>query len=410
MEQIGQYAVTLYQNNKHMEEQRLWNRNYNKVMVTNFCLYFAFYITMPLLPLYLSEHFGATKDTIGAVLAGYTITALLVRPFSGYVVDSFNRKKVLLLCLAANCLFMGSYLIAGSLFLFTVFRTLHGGPFGACTVANSTVAIDVLHPSRRNEGIGFYGLSNNIATAIAPSIGIFIYQQTQCFEWLFWIALVISLTGLIADSLVEIPLKEIVKNKEKISLDRFFLTNGWLIGVNVVLVGFCYGVISNYLAIYGKEMLGITNGTGTFFLILSSGLIASRLIGNRTLKKGLIARNCGLGLMLSSIGYGTFVFVQNPIGYYGSALLIGLGNGHLWPAFQNMMIGVAHHNERGTANSTLLTSWDLGIGFGVLSGGFIAEHIGYHHAFLVMFLMHCLATLLFYTGTKNFFEKRKLAQ
>lgn len=393
-----------------MDNEKLWNSNYNKVMVTNFCLYFAFYITMPLLPLYLSEHFGATKDTIGLVLAGYTITALLIRPFSGYMVDSFNRKKVLLLCLSTNCLFMGSYLIAGSLFLFTLFRTLHGGPFGACTVANSTVAIDVLPSSRRNEGIGFYGLSNNIATAIAPSIGIFIYQQTGCFEWLFWIAFAVSVIGLIADAKVDVPIKEIVKNKSKVSLDRFLLTRGWMIGINVVLVGLCYGVLSNYLAIYGKEMLGITNGTGTYFLILSSGLIASRLLGNRTLKKGLITHNCGLGLLLSTLGYGLFVFCQNPIGYYISALLIGLGNGHLWPAFQNMMIGVAHHNERGTANSTLLTSWDLGIGIGVLVGGFVAEHIDYHHAFLVMFASHSIAAMLFYTKTKGFFRERKLSE
>ena len=391
-----------------MDKAVLWNKNYNKAMVTNFCLYFAFYITMPLLPLYLSEHFGATKDTIGLVLAGYTVTALLFRPFSGYMVDSFNRKKVLLLCLAANCLFMGSYLVAGSLFLFTLFRTLHGGPFGACTVANSTVAIDVLPPSRRNEGIGFYGLSNNIATAIAPGIGIFIYQQTDSFEWLFLIALGVSIVGLAADAMVDVPLKEIVKNKAKISLDRFLLTRGWMIGANVALVGFCYGVLSNYLAIYGKEKLGITNGTGTYFLILSSGLIASRLLGNRTLKKGLITHNCGLGLLLSSLGYGLFVFCQHPAGYYISALLIGLGNGHLWPAFQNMMIGVAHHNERGTANSTLLTAWDLGIGFGVLVGGFVAEHTDYHQAFVVMFAIHCLAALLFYAKTKKFFRGRKL--
>ncbi len=393
-----------------MDNEKLWNSNYNKVMVTNFCLYFAFYITMPLLPLYLNEHFGATKDTIGLVLAGYTITALLIRPFSGYMVDSFNRKKVLLLCLSANCLFMGSYLIAGSLFLFTLFRTLHGGPFGACTVANSTVAIDVLPSSRRNEGIGFYGLSNNIATAIAPSIGIFIYQQTGCFEWLFWIAFAVSVIGLIADAKVDVPIKEIVKNKSKVSLDRFLLTRGWMIGINVVLVGLCYGVLSNYLAIYGKEMLGITNGTGTYFLILSSGLIASRLLGNRTLKKGLITHNCGLGLLLSTLGYGLFVFCQNSVGYYISALLIGLGNGHLWPAFQNMMIGVAHHNERGTANSTLLTSWDLGIGIGVLVGGFVAEHIDYHHAFLVMFASHSIAAMLFYAKTKGFFRERKLSE
>ena len=155
-----------------MTQDRLWNRNYCKVMAANFSLFFAFYVLTPLLPLYLSEHFGATKDVIGMVLSGYTITALLVRPFSGYVVDTFPRKKVLLICFTAFAIFFAGYLAASTLLLFLIVRTLHGGPFGALTVANSTVAIDVLPSSRRTEGIGYYGLSNNLAMAIAPTIGI----------------------------------------------------------------------------------------------------------------------------------------------------------------------------------------------------------------------------------------------
>ena len=84
-----------------MGEERLWNKNYCKVMTANFTLFFAFYLLTPLLPLYLSETFGATKDMIGLVLSGYTITALLFRPFSGYMVDSFPRKKVLMVCFGA---------------------------------------------------------------------------------------------------------------------------------------------------------------------------------------------------------------------------------------------------------------------------------------------------------------------
>ena len=49
-------------------KEKLWNANYVKVMTTNFLLYFAFYLLTPLLPLYLSETFGATKDTSGIVL------------------------------------------------------------------------------------------------------------------------------------------------------------------------------------------------------------------------------------------------------------------------------------------------------------------------------------------------------
>ena len=73
-----------------MTEQRekLWNSNYVKVMTANFSLFFAFYLLTPLLPLYLSETFHATKDVIGIVLSGYTITALIFRPFSGFFVES----------------------------------------------------------------------------------------------------------------------------------------------------------------------------------------------------------------------------------------------------------------------------------------------------------------------------------
>nr|MBP7473560.1 MFS transporter [Prevotella sp.] len=107
-------------------KEKLWNRNYIKVMMSNFMIYFAFYILTPLLPIYLSEKFGATKDIIGIVLSGYTIAALVIRPLSGYIVDSFSRKKVLILSFFFFFIFFGGYIAAGSIILFAVFRTIHG--------------------------------------------------------------------------------------------------------------------------------------------------------------------------------------------------------------------------------------------------------------------------------------------
>ncbi|MBQ2589851.1 MAG: MFS transporter, partial [Prevotella sp.] len=349
-----------------MKQDRLWNANYLKVMATNFTMSFAFFLLTPLLPLYLSENFGASKDMIGLVLSGYTITALLIRPFSGFLVDSFPRKKVLLISLFLYFLLFGGYLLAGTLVLFAIVRTMHGGPFGASTVANSTVAIDVLPSSRRNEGIGFYGLSNNLATAIAPTIGVFIYKYVHDFDLLFWIAFIVAGVGFFVDSTIKMPQKQVMKDKKALSLDRFFLLKGWMLGVNMIFFGICYGVLSNYLAIYGKEILGITGGTGAYFMLLSIGLILSRLQGAKALRKGKLVQNAAEGIVISTIGYTLFIACPYEIGYYASALLIGLGNGHLWPAFLNMIIGLAKNNERGTANSTLLTSWDIGIGLGVL--------------------------------------------
>ena len=405
-----------------MEEKKsLWNRNYCKVMAANFALFFAFYVLTPLLPLYLSEHFGATKDVIGLVLSGYTITALLFRPFSGYFVDSFPRKTVLMICFAAFSIFFAGYLAASTLLLFTVVRTLHGGPFGALTVANSTVAIDVLPSSRRTEGIGYYGMSNNLAMAIAPTIGIFIYRWTASFELLFWIALIVACMGWAVDATVDVPTKEIQRNKSKLSLDRFFLLRGWLLGVNMVAFGFCFGVLSNYLAIYGKEQLGITGGTGTYFMLCSIGLMLSRLQGGRALRQGRLTHNAGTGMCISLIGYTLFILVPTLsdlchlssdifrfAGYYGSALLIGLGNGHMWPAFQNMTINVAGNNQRGTANSTILISWDIGMGLGILLGGIVAELLGYSAAFWTVVFVNALGVSLYFLLTKAFFLRRNL--
>ena len=380
-------------------------------MAANFTLFFAFYVLTPLLPLYLSEHFGATKDVIGLVLSGYTITALLFRPFSGYVVDSFPRKTVLMISFGAFAIFFAGYLAASTLLLFMIVRTLHGGPFGALTVANSTVAIDVLPSSRRTEGIGYYGLSNNLAMALAPTIGIFIYRYSHSFELLFWLALIVACAGWLVDSTVKIERKEkSEKRKENspLSWDRFFLIRGWLLGANMVAFGFSFGVLSNYLAIYGKEVMGITGGTGAYFMLCSVGLILSRLQGGKALRQGRVTHNAEEGMVISLIGYTLFILVPTWWGYYGSALLIGLGNGHMWPAFQNMTINVAHNNQRGTANSTILISWDIGMGLGILVGGVIAEFFGYASAFWTVVFVNASGVVCFFLATKTFFLKRNL--
>ncbi len=403
-----------------MTQERLWNRNYCRVMGANFALFFAFYLLTPLLPLYLVERFDATKDVVGLVLSGYTLTALLARPFSGYLVDSFPRKRVLMVCFFLFFLFFGGYLGASSLLLFTIVRTLHGAPFGALTVANSTVAIDVLPSSRRNEGIGYYGLSNNLAMATAPMAAIYLYRLTGDFQLLFWLALLIAGLGMIVDSQVKLQSKPLGNSQQStadsqqpirrglIRLDRFFLVRGWLLAVNMVFFGFCFGVVSNYLAIYSKEVMGITGGTGTWFLLLSVGLVASRLQGARALREGKLLQNATEGVIISSVAYTLFVLFPNEFGYYGSALLLGLGNGHLWPAFQNMIISMAHHNERGTANSTLLISWDVGIGLGVLCGGVISEVAGYTPAFCVVAISQLVGAVLFLVATRAFYQKHQL--
>ena len=391
-----------------MEKEKLWNAEYLKTWLANFAIYFSFMLVTPLLPLYLSETFGADKHTIGLVLSGYALTALLIRPFSGYFVESFDRKKVLVLCMFLFFLFFAGYMVAGSLLLFAIIRTLHGAPFGATTVANSTVAIDVLYPSRRAEGIGYYGLSNNIATAISPSVALWIYDACHNYNIIFSLSLLFAGLGFAINSTLKLKKRELVKKANKISLDRFFLVRAWREAVAMICFAFGYGVISTYIAIYGKERLGITGGTGVFFLLLSVGLILSRLIGSRTLRKGMLIWNASLGLLISLCGYFLFAGVHNYFGYYGAALIIGLGNGHMFPAFQTMFINLAPHTQRGTANSSLLISWDVGVGLGIMIGGMLVEYFGYFSAFWAAGFVNAAGVIFFFTNIRKTYQRDKL--
>lgn len=391
--------------------EKLWNSNYLKAWTANFMLYFSFMVVTPLFPLYLSETFGATKDQTGLVLSGYALTALLVRPFSGYLVDSFPRKLVLLVCYGLFAILFGGYLVAGSLLSFCILRTIHGAPMGAATVANSTVAIDVLPSSRRAEGIGYYGLSNNLGTAIAPTIGMLILGWTHSYNLIFLVSLLTAGIGFAINSTLKLKPRPVLPQKGvegSLSLDRFLLLKGWPQALCMVGYSFSYGVVSTYLAIYAKQQLGITTGTGLFFTLLCIGLISSRLVGARGLKKGRITENATIGVVVSLIGYLVFAGLHNTWGFYGAAFIVGLGNGHMFPAFQTMFINLAPNNQRGTANGTLLTSWDAGFGLGIILGGIVSEWMSYGAAFWLAWLSNLLGVVLYFAYARRHFIRNRL--
>ena len=292
--------------------------------------------------------------------------------------------------------------------LFAIVRTLHGFSFGALTVASSTMAIDVLYPSRRAEGIGYYGLSNNLAMAIGPTVGLILYNYVTDFNYIFAVSLVTAGMGLAVDCAIKPRNRSLRVDRQPISLDHFFLLKGWRLGLSMACLSFSFGVLSNYLAIYCRDELGMSGGTGTFFMLAAVGLMVSRLIGGRSLRKGKIVQNAAFGATFSMFGYLLFATVSHPVAYYSTAIIIGLGNGHMFPAYQSMFINLASNSQRGTANSTLLTSWDVGIGLGVLAGGAVAESISYHSAFMVAAAVNVAGVVVFHTLCRSHYLRNRL--
>ena len=309
---------------------------------------------------------------------------------------------MLLLCLFCFLLCFGGYLLAASLLSFVLVRALQGISSGGFTVINNTMVLDVVAPDRRNEAIGYYGISTNLSMAIAPLIGVWLYATMQSYASLFWAALCVAgLSFFVAAGIRAEPHIASDRKDPPEGFFSFLWRRGFLFGLHMLVLGFCYGALCNYLAVYSVEVLHFSRGTGIFFLLLSLGLICSRLQGANALRAGRFIRHASEGLVLSSIGYVLFVLSSNLFCYFGTALLIGFGNGRLWPAFQNITLHLAGERAQGTAISLILSAWSLGIGLGTFVAGLLVEYQGYSCMFGVVAVVHLLGSILFFFRTQN---------
>lgn len=396
-------------------KDRLVTPSYCFILAANFLLYFGFYILMPVLPFYLTEVFGLGKGSIGTILACYTVAALLVRPFSGYLLDAFARKPLYLLAFTVFTSVFGLYLLAGSVLLFVALRIIHGLSFGMVTVAGNTIVIDIMPSSRRGEGIGYYGLANNIAMSLGPMTGLFLHDYYS-FTVIFLSALGCCLAGLVMASLVKTPVKPRIERDSPISLDRFILLKGIPVGIDLLLISIPYGITTTYVAMYAKS-IGVVSGTGLFFTFMALGMAVSRMFSGRQVDHGKITQviMAGIGIVIFCyIG----LFICEPlfavsealvkIILYGSALALGVGSGMMFPAFNTMFVNLGRNDQRGTATSTYLTSWDVGIGIGLVTGGVIGGAYSFSYAYLIGAVLCIVSLIVFKFRIIPHFQKNRL--
>lgn len=396
-------------------KDKLVTSSYCFILAANFLLYFGFWLLIPVLPFYLSEVFSAGNSTIGIILSCYTVAALCIRPFSGYFLDSFARKPLYLMAYFIFMTMFAGYIIAGSLTLFIMFRIIQGVSFGMVTVGGNTVVIDIMPSSRRGEGLGYYGLSNNIAMAVGPMSGLFLHDAGMSFTTIFCCSLGSCMAGFVCASLVKTPYKPPVR-REPISLDRFILLKGIPAGISLLLLSIPYGMTTNYVAMYAKQ-IGINATTGFFFTFMAIGMAISRIFSGKIVDRGKITQVISAGLYLVVFSFfllSACVYliswnnVACTIVFFSVALLLGVGFGIMFPAYNTLFVNLAPNSQRGTATSTYLTSWDVGIGIGMLAGGYIAEVSTFDKAYLFGACLTIVSMLYFNGKVAPNYHKNKL--
>ena len=401
-------------NEPSIMEEKLFNKNYLCLCAANFLFFFSFYLLLPVLPFFIIEKYQAGTAMIGTVISCYTLATLVVRPFSGYMMDTFKRKPLYLSALSLFTAVFVGYPFAATITILIMVRIAHGLAFGLTSVGGNTLVIDVVPSQHRGEGIGYFGVANNIAMAVGPMVGLFVYEHFS-YNAIFLGCMGCSLLAAVFASQIKHRVRPPVK-RPPISLDRFILIKGLLAGVSFMLLAFAYGQISNYIALYAKEM-NLSISSGLFFTVYAIGLIASRLFSGKMVDRGKVTQTIALGLGITVVAlfglgmchhFNRLGSEVTAIAFLVVALTCGLGFGAAFPAFNALFINLGTNAQRGTATSTYLTTWDLGLGIGIFSGGMLSEHFSFSTAYLVADAVVLVSLIFFVLVVTPHYQRNKL--
>lgn len=399
-----------------VKKDRLFTRDYIFTCIAAFMMSFSFFILVPTLPLYLKDTFAISPALVGVVLSCYVVAVLSVRPMTGFVADALPRKKVYIVSYAIFVLsFTGYFFITQSLVLFILLRIFHGFSFGMLTTAGNTLVIDVMPSSRRGEGLGYYGVTNNLAMAFGPMVGLFVISAGS-YTLLFLTSLLTGIVGLTLGAFVRVPRREFAPLREfKLSADRFFLKEGVRACIAFFMLAIPYGMTTSYMAMYA-DSAGIKQNAGLFFTVMAAGLIASRLNSGKRVDRGYITETITMGIVIAFVGamgeavlstVAAWSIVAGYVTYFVTAFLFGYGYGTMFPAYNTLFINLAPHTRRATANATYLTGWDVGIGGGMLLGGYISEY-AYSYCYMIGAALVVVALIFFSRVVTPHFHKHRL--
>jgi len=396
-------------------KDELFTKSFIFACIGNFLLFTGFYLLLPILPLYLIDTFHSSKSEVGLILSCYTVAALAVRPFSGFLADKFDRKPVYLLAYAFFIAIFISYPLVEFVLIFALMRVLHGLAFGMVTTAGNTLIVDIMPSSRRGEGLGYFGVANNLAMAIGPMVGLMLHEATGSFDMIFYTALLSGVLGFFFACQIRAPKKQ-KYDSEPLSLDRFFLIKGLKAGFCLLLLAIPYGITTSYVALYAQE-IHVLGSMGLFFSLMAVGLIVSRTFSGTMVDRGKIPQVITYGTIIVMLAFLLFSSL-GPVSanhlhlasvlFFVVALLLGVGYGMLFPAYNTLFVNLAPNNRRATASSTYLTSWDIGIGIGLVSGGNMAEISGFPMTYFVGAVLVALSVVYFVTFVTPHFNRNKL--
>lgn len=351
----------------------IYNIQFGLVCLSSLLFSASFNMLIPELPEYLSGLGGAEYK--GLIIALFTLTAGISRPFSGRLTDTMGRIPVMavgsIVCFVCGLLYPVLTTVSGFLFL----RLAHGFSTGFKPTATAAYVADIIPRERWGEALGIHGLCFSTGMAIGPAIGstIKIYSS---MNMLFYASSVFALLSII----ILMNMKETLKYKQRFSLRILKISRKDIIAVEVLpaavvtfLSYMAYGVILTLIPDWSQH-LGIAN-KGMFFMVFTIASLLIRFGAGKASDKYGRLKLINIGLILLIVSLFISGFSTTSLGLLFGASVYGVATGIVSPALNAWTVDMSFPEHRGKAMATMYIALEAGIGLGALFAGWVYQDV-----------------------------------
>ncbi|AUD07395.1 MFS transporter [Spirosoma pollinicola] len=341
--------------------------------ISNFLFSASFQMMIPELPAYLTKLGG--REYIGFIIALFTLTAGLSRPFSGKITDTVGRVPVMafgsIVCFV--CGFLYPYLLTVGGFL--TLRLIHGFSTGTKPTATSAYVADIVPATRRGEAMGTLGLFTAMGMSLGPAIGSWLAHDFS-MNVMFWTSSAFALLSI--GILLQMPETLVSPQPFRFSLLRLkkaevFDKQALPPFIVLLLQSFSSGVVLTVIAELSNP-LGITNN-GLFFTVYTIASLVVRLVFSRTSDRYGRVPVLFISTIVLAISMGMLILTDSQTWFWTAAVFYGMSWGMNSPTVTAWTADLSDEKTRGRAMATMYIALEAGIGLGALASGWLHNHM-----------------------------------
>ena len=361
----------------------IWTKNFISISVSNFFIFAVFYGLLTLMPIYVLDVPGGTLSQAGLVTTIFLLSVILVRPFSGIIIEKLGKKRMLVTSMLAFALSTFLYTLTEDITILLILRFIHGISFSIATTVTLSIAAVIVPPERRGAGLGYFGMSMNLAMVVGPFIALTL-QPIIAYHTIFNMFGGFMAIGWICSLFVKEPVEVTPHRvKQKLTWSDLFERRALAISTVGLFVSFSYASIMSFISIYAQS-LGMIETASYFFLVFAVAMLISRPFTGRLFDE--MGPNVVIIPAILIFAVGLFVLSMTTSAWMLllAGALIGIGYGTLLPCFQTLAIQTSPKHRSTYATATFFTLYDTGIAAGSFILGIVAVYLGYAHMYMAL--------------------------